>query len=288
MGRSRGARSLALCTLLLSGCTDPAPSSVDPSSTGTQTSTDAVGSTTAAVADATSDSGPADSTGADLPAEPDDCQAPQVIPPPPSFCAGATGVLMADVEITPGGDDPSILEGVRRVEGEVVIHGTTLTNLDFMACLAEVTGEVTIYDNDALTNVDGLWSLSEIGTSFVFSHNDAIVDFDGLPNVTELRDNLLINDNAALEGISGLHRLEALHGTTDRETGTFYGGNVTIQHNPVLQHIDGLGGLRICRGVIAITNNPVLCRSSVACALSGIVEPPQPPPSWPVDPYADC
>lgn len=205
------------------------------------------------------------------------------IPPAPVDCSGADGVIMGSVIIDDEGGDPSMLEGVRRVEGSIVISGTDLTDLNFMACVAEVTGEITLFNNDALTNVDGLWSITEIGTDFVFSQNDALVDFNGLPNLGKINHNLIMNENAALEGISGLQSLVGFEGDTminmmGQEV--FFGGNLTIQQNPVLQHMDGFVGTLVLNGVFAVTNNPMLCLSSVGCVGTGIVQPAEPPESW--------
>lgn len=214
-----------------------------------------------------------------------DCDDPIVtdIPPAPVDCSGADGVIMNTVIIEDGGDDPSILEGVRRVEGSIRINRTDLTDLNFMACVEEVTGDVTIFDNDSLTNVDGLWSLNDLGTDFVFSGNDAMVVFDGVPNLERVIGNVIIRDNAALEGILGFQSLIGLEGYTfinDDGMEEFAGGNLTIQLNPILRHMAGLCGLLVVNGVFAVTNNPMLCLGSVAAVGDGIVQPAEPPPEW--------
>jgi hypothetical protein len=186
--------------------------------------------------------------------------------------------------ILEGDDDPSILEGVRRVEGSLRIDRTTLTNLDFMGCLEEVTGDVMIYGNDALTNVDGLWSLRSIGTDFVFGHNDALTDFDGLPNVETMVGSVVVDGNASLEVITGFHSLVGLEGETiyDPNYGeeVTRGGSLWIRSNPALRSIDGLGRLVLLRGIFAVNHNPSLCISSVNCVGTGIVVPETPPGSW--------
>ncbi|MCA9655441.1 MAG: hypothetical protein H6712_07940 [Myxococcales bacterium] len=205
-----------------------------------------------------------------------DCQDPREIPAAPVDCSGVDGTLDGSAIIEEGGDDPSILEGIRVVTGSIQLNRTDLTNLDFMACVQEVGGEVNIYDNDMLTNVDGLWSLTMIGTHFVFSENSALVDFDGMPNVqvigtsetAEFAGNLIMKNNDALETISGFHSLVGVN------------NNLTIQTNPVLTNIDGLGGLRVVGNILAITANPMLCLSSVNCVGTGIVMPATPPDSW--------
>lgn len=233
-------------------------------SSGDDTTTTSDDTTTTAPADDTTTTSD-DTTG---PTEPRPCEVEQVIPPPPVDCSGADGVIMGDVYIQEDGDDPSILEGVVRIEGLLSINRTEETDLNFMACVQEVTEEISIFGNESLTNVDGLWSLTDVGTDFIFSENTAIVDFNGLPNLPAIAQNLIIKNNDSLETITGFHSLVGIE------------GNLTIQNNDSLMAIDGLGGLMLVNGVLAITANGMLCRSSIACVGEGITVPPVPPEEW--------
>lgn len=276
----RSARRLAALGLLLLGCdqasSDPDPRPGTSSATGSgetasgATGSGATGSGNDSEPSPGTTSGPADDT-ADPPgddtAELYDCQEPQAVPPAPVDCSAAQAVLRGSV-ILEEGDDPSVLEGVRRVEGSIRINRLDVTNLDFMACVQEVGGDVTIFGNDQLTDVDGLWSLQQIGTDFVLSENGALVDFDGLPNVITIPRNLVIKNNDALQGLSGFEQL------------TEVGDNLLVQANPALRSVDGLGGLRTVGNVLAITANAALCISSVNCVGLGITDPAVPPPSW--------
>jgi len=196
------------------------------------------------------------------------CLEEQVIPDPPVDCSGAAGVLDTSAIIEDGGDDPSILDGIVTVNGSIRINRTAETDLNFMACVQEVTGDVTIFGNDQLTNVDGLWNLTSVGTDFIFSENAALTDFDGLPNITGIDRNLIIKNNDSLQTISGFHSLVGIE------------GNLTIQNNDALLSVDGLGGLQLVNGVLAITANPQLCQSSIICVGEGITVPATPPDTW--------
>jgi hypothetical protein len=219
------------------------------------------------------------------------CDDPQVIPPPPVDCSGADGVIAGSVIIGEGGtDDPSILEGVRRVEGSLRIYRTDLTNLDFMACVEEVGADVTIFGNEQLVDVGGLWSLSDIG-EFVFSSNDAIEVFDGLPNLVSIPGSVVVRENASLRRLDGFHRFVGLDGMgIDPETGEVIGGNLTIQENPVLERIDGLLGMMVIHGRWQVISNPMLCVTSVISVIGCIVDPAQPDQGWCslVQCYDDC
>ncbi|MCH9680851.1 MAG: hypothetical protein K0V04_05410 [Deltaproteobacteria bacterium] len=237
-------------------------------------------------ADASATSMGADTTGDTAPS----CQDPQEIPEGPD-CTGVDGVLEGSVTIEEGGDSIAVLQGIVEVTGSVHILSTDVVDLSFMECLETVGGDVTIFGNEQLVNVDGLWSLSSVGTHFIFSSNNALTDFDGLPNVVEVPDNLVMRNNAALVQVSGFHSLTTVH-------------NLVIQNNDVLINIDGVGGLTTLTaievedpdnpgqtieqvGVFAVTNNPVLCVSSIDCVVAGITEPPELPPRWP-DPMPYC
>lgn len=228
--------------------------------------------------------GAVDSSSGEPPLACEDPSTPETIPAAPVDCTGVDGVLMGSVIIddSKNSDDPSMLDGIRRVEGSIQLNRTDLTNLDFMACVEEVGGEVTIFGNEQLTNVDGLWSLRELGTNFVFSQNDAITDFNGAPNLSKVIGNLIMKENDALESITGFHSLIGLDGMgVDPETGNTIGGNLTIQQNPVLTTMNGLIGLLVVNGTFAVTNNPELCiEASIACVGDAIVQPAEPPASW--------
>jgi hypothetical protein len=269
---------LMLVPLALAGC----PSD-DTEDTGAETTTGTPGTTggdTTSTTDAVDTSDGAESTTGEPPAA---CPPEQPeIPPPPVDCSGATGVITSSVIVNANNpDDVAMLEGVVEVTGSIRLSGLDITNLDFMACVRVVGGDVTIFDNDSLTNVDGLWSLEEIGTDFVFSRNDGLVDFDGLPHVQKLINNLIMRENGALQRISGFHSLVGIDGSgTDPDTGQTIGGNITIQQNSMLTNIDGLYGLLVVNGVLSISNNAMLCLSNVACVGEAILQPAIPPASW--------
>jgi hypothetical protein len=271
---------LLLAPLALAGC--PAGDDTglegtetgEPSTTTTTTGDDTTGTT--AVAE--SSTGPGEESTGDPPLE---CPARPPIPEAPVDCSMAKGVVTGSVIIDADGmQTPDELEGVVEVTGSIIISETDLTDLNFMACVRVVGGEITIFNNDALTNVDGLWSMEEIGTDFIFSGNDAITDFNGLPNVAKLINNLQIRENNAMTAVTGFHSLVGIDGSGLDPMGNQIGGNITIQENAVLEHIDGLIGVLVANGVVAISNNPRLCISSIICVIEGILQPAEPPASW--------
>jgi hypothetical protein len=268
---------LVLAPLAMAGCpSDDTMADTETASASSSTTSDDTtsGSSTAVVDSSTGELTTGDMTTGDI----FDCHADRPPPPGPD-CSGATTVIDGSVIIEDGGDTPAALEGVIEVTGAVRINRTAETNLDFMACLQTVGADVTIFGNEQLTNVDGLWSLTSIGTDFVFSQNNALVDFNGLPNVAQLVDNLVMRENASLQTITGFNSLVGINGSVN-EMGEMQGGNITIQENPVLEDINGLGEVLVVNGVFAVNNNPMLCMSSVNCVGTGIVQPAIPPDTW--------
>lgn len=224
-----------------------------------------------------------DETAAETDAPPVDCQEPREVPESPFDCTGVDGVLEGSLIIDGGpmSDDPAILEGISVVTGGIQISNSDLTNLDFMGCVTEVGFDITLFDNDMLTNVDGLHNITSIGTEFVFSNNDALVDFNSLPNIAQMATTLAFRNNGALEHISGFHSFVGITANVTNPDGTpGVTGNITVQQNPVLLDIDGLGGLRVVGGIFAVNNNPMLCRSSPVCVGEGITVPAIPPEEW--------
>lgn len=274
LSRPRQSAAWALGVTLFVGACDSGSengetSSDDATSSPTDGNPTSGNETGAATSTATAGSDGADGASDDGPPPPSNgCNDPQEVPAAPVDCSGADGVIDTSVIIEPGQDDPSILMNVRRVEGSIRISRLDATDLSFMACVQEVTGDVTIFGNDQLTNVDGLWSLTSIGTDFVFSENDAITNFDGLPNLVTIPRNLVMKNNLGLQSVSGFHQLEEV------------GDNLLIQQNDVLGDVNGLGGLRTVGGVFGVTANPQLCISSVNCVGVGITDPATPPDSW--------
>ncbi len=67
------------------------------------------------------------------------------------------------------------------VDGNLIIEESSpgaITNLDSLAGLTEVTGNLRIADNSAITNLDGLADLQSVGLDFIIENNDQLTDTD--------------------------------------------------------------------------------------------------------------
>lgn len=160
------------------------------------------------------------------------------------------------------------LDGVRVIEGELQLNRTTFTNVDFLGCIEEVGGELTLFGNEALDDLSGLDQLERTGGGMVISENPALTEIADLPSLLEVGDSLIIQGNDALTGISGMSSLATI------------GTSMIIRDNDALMHIDGLQGLRSVGALFAVTHNDSLCISSINTVGEGIVDPAQPRDDW--------
>lgn len=199
-------------------------------------------------------------------------------PPRPGDCGDA---VLEDAWVhigTEADDERSTLEGVRVIDGSLMIHRAPDENLDFLACIEEITGSLIVHDNDALVCMTGLAHVQRLGGDVVITRNDALQDIDALVGVEELeRENegfgsiehsLIVLNNASLIRVSGLTELAIVHGA------------VHIRDNPMLQAIDGLVGLLAVGGSLAINHNESLCQSHIDELGEGIEQPAEIPSSW--------
>ena len=154
------------------------------------------------------------------------------------------------------------------VDGDVIVHGDDVTDLDMLECVREITGRLHIYGNDALVDVSGVYWLERLGGDLLVFDNDALVEFDGLAVLQALEQRehetqptwrvdsgLAIVRNASLQRIRGLAALEVVP------------GGVFIRDNPSLSNIEGLAGLETVE-TLAITHNAQLC----PLALAGVTD----------------
>jgi hypothetical protein len=174
--------------------------------------------------------------------------------------------------IIEGEDDLEPLDGVRVIEGDLQVNRTSFANLDFLGCIEEIDGLLTIYGNSELTDLSGLDRLQRVTGGIVFGDNTALIGIDGLGALTQIgvptEGSLVIQGNAAMTGISGMTSLATIYGA------------LNIRDNEALRHIDGLRGLRTLGTQFAVTHNPSLCISSVNQVGAGITDPAVPRDDW--------
>ncbi len=266
---------VATAIALAAGCTaegsgDGATTMASTNPTSGDDDNDSTGGGGSTAADASSE-GPATTAGSatDTGGLPTDKR-----PDPP--CESAATMTLDGNRYVAGGDEAE-LQGVRRVVGNLTVQ-EGITSLDFLRCLEEVGGTLTITGTDiedsagltSLTSVGGLalsannslpWiygfpALTEIG-DLVISSNAALIQIDGPPALTTLgvdseTGNLVVQYNDKLESINGFEKITAIL------------GDIQIRLNEGLTSIEGLHKLKALGGKLVISNNPQLCISQVS------------------------
>ena len=118
-------------------------------------------------------------------ASPDTTVHPGVIYPddfddPPVRCPAVTSLSIVEGTTSLAG-----LQDISSVIGDVYIQNTALTNVDGLATLTTVDGDLVIQNNGALTNVDGLATLTTVDGDLVIQNN-ALTNIDGLAGLTSV------------------------------------------------------------------------------------------------------
>ena len=80
----------------------------------------------------------------------------------------------------------------------VIIQGTNITNLDGLANVTSITGNLLIQNNSQLTNIDGLVSVISISGYLTIENNTELTNLDGLENLSSISRNLFIVNNSQL------------------------------------------------------------------------------------------
>jgi len=140
--------------------------------------------------------------------------------------------------------------GCTELEGNVVIYGDDITNLNGLYVLTSIGGNLRIINNDALTSLTGLDNLTSIGGDLVIGDynggNPALTSLSGLDNLTSIGGDLDIYNNSALTSLTGLDNLTSI------------GGGLQIRNNDALTSLTGLDNMTSIWEDIEIDSNPAL------------------------------
>lgn len=185
--------------------------------------------------------------------------------------------------------DISMLDGHIEITGDLKIYPPDLDNLDFLACITTVGGNIQVY-NTQITDLGGLINITELAGSLSISDNpnlEYVYGFDGLTRIGSdgpVSGALVITKNESLRGIYGfqglqqielginidenpiLERVEGLANLVAVGTEPGTGGNypdLSVAYNPELASIDGLIGIQALGGQLVIQANPKLCISDI-------------------------
>ena len=113
-------------------------------------------------------------------------------------CLQESVVFLLQSEID---DFASDYPGCSQIIGNVNIEGDDITNLDGLAVLTEIQGELNIYNAVALNSLSGLDNLTNIGAGLHIL-NSGLVNLDAFSNLSNIETSITISENAALESIA--------------------------------------------------------------------------------------
>jgi hypothetical protein len=136
--------------------------------------------------------------------------------------------------------------GCTEIEGDVVISGNNITNLNGLNVLTSIQGYVWIYENGALTGLNGLEGLTSIGEFLEISYNPALTSLAGMEGLTSVGGNIWVSDNASLVSMNGFEGLTSVN------------GNFRIAYNESLNNLTGLEGITSVAGDLEIIDNDAL------------------------------
>lgn len=134
------------------------------------------------------------------------------------------------------------------IEGDVIILGDDITNLNGLIVLTSIGGDLLINSNDNLTSLTGLEGLNfiegdlSIGYISIFGGNWALTTLSGLENLDSIGGNFLIYNNPIIN-LVGLDNLLSI------------GGDLTIHSNFSLTNLTGLDNLASIGGSLSINFN---------------------------------
>jgi hypothetical protein len=148
------------------------------------------------------------------------------------------------------------------VEGDVLVVGTLLPNLDVLRGLTAVHGDLSVGHalggNRVLENVDGLANLQRVDGQVSISGNPALRTLDGLTSLSSVGRGLSLEHNVALQDVYGLQGLTAV------------GGDLNISNNPRVQFLDGLEGLTTLGGGLRLVGDTALADVEALHALPAV------------------
>ncbi|MCX6281144.1 MAG: T9SS type A sorting domain-containing protein [Bacteroidetes bacterium] len=139
-------------------------------------------------------------------------------------------------------DNPNCTE----IQGDVIISGTDITNLDSLRGVVAIDGYLEISHTELLGSLSGLDSLRTVGGHFGIYTNLALNNLSGLSHLRSVGGNFEIFDNPVLASLKGLDTLASV------------AKNLWIGSNPLLVKLNGLHHLGSIGGLLQINDNGLL------------------------------
>ncbi|MEE4260793.1 MAG: T9SS type A sorting domain-containing protein [Bacteroidales bacterium] len=165
-------------------------------------------------------------------------------------------------------------QGCTELEGDVIINGDDITNLNGLSGVTSLSGSLVFGDwifggNPSLSNLEGLEGLNSIGNDLRINKS-SLLDLTGLNNLGSIGGNLSVEDNSVLANLSGLEDLDSIGGgfyIKDNDSLTSLAGlenlvsigeRLYIASNNALTSLAGLGKVAYIGGTLSIRYNETL------------------------------
>lgn len=141
---------------------------------------------------------------------------------------------------------------------DVTITGNTITNLNGLSAITQISGAVEIRNNPILISISGLSNLTSAGSDFIIRNNSLLPSLAGLENLTSIQGEFTIRTNPSLISIAALNNLT----TTNLD--------VIIRDNDLLNSLNGLNNLTSIGGILEIVQNATLIDISALANINSI------------------
>ena len=145
-------------------------------------------------------------------------------------------------------NDVDAMEGVTKVQGDLVIDNISFDAYDFLSDITEIKGDLVIVDNPGLKSIRdlGLINLETSVSRLAIRNNDALTTLAGLEAIQYVEQEVHVRDNAKLESLGGLENIEVIR------------HSLYVTDNSRLVSFEGLDNLRELNFTLWVGDNDIL------------------------------
>ncbi len=139
--------------------------------------------------------------------------------------------------------------GCTNLDASLIIqsNGTpAIVNLNGLAGLQSVTGDLQITVNPSLTDISGLSTVNTVGQNMIVGFNPLLTNVDGLSSLTSIGNNLIIALNQSLVNVNGFAGVQDIY------------GSLSLTSNTALTSLDGLSGIQFVGQALEVAQNSII------------------------------
>ncbi len=123
------------------------------------------------------------------------------------------------------------LSQITKINGDILIQGTSLTNFHGLENLTSVDGNLVIQMTKNLTSLKGLENVVSIHGNLFISNNQSLNDLTDLDALTNMDGGITVETNNNLANLNGLNQLIEINGP------------IFLNYNPLLENIDAIANI---------------------------------------------